>query len=280
MRSIILSQEEIAALTKEVVQKNLKKVTAASQYESLRVKDKDIFFVLYNTGKMVFQESKGFYDLLDRILIREEHNVIGTDEAGKGEWYGPLVVAGVALTPEDTISLRKMGVSDSKGLSPFRIYEIGNVLQNSEIKKEVKILPPEIYNNLYADFKKEKKNLNDILLWAHGEIINDLLTRIHPEKTRVVVDKFDSSQTPKRFETPEKFKVPITQKTGGESEVAVAAASVLAKFTFEEELKKLNQEFALDVRTMNPEEIPEEILPVVAKLHFKNVKRIKNDLNE
>lgn len=268
-----LSQKEICNLTEEVSRRRLKHTPVTSQYELLRVKDKDIFFVLYNTGKMVFQESKGIDDLLNKILAQEKCIVIGTDEAGKGEWYGPLVVAGVALPPEDAVELRKMGVGDSKGLSRFRIYEIGKVLTRSEIEREVKILNPDVYNALYEDFGKEKKNLNDILSWAHTEVILTLLPRFQPGKAKVVVDRFDSSQTSERFEDLKKMGVDITEKTGGESEIAVAAASVLAKFFFEEEVRTLNSRFDLDLRSATPENVPKDVLPLVAKLHFRNVKR-------
>lgn len=273
MRSLTLSPEEIDNLTKEVAERNLRKSEVTNPYESLRVKDRDIFLVLYKTGKLVFQESEGMDDVLNKVLTRKLYHVIGTDEAGKGEWYGPLVVAGVALTPGETIDLRKMGVGDSKLLSSFRIYEIGGFLQKSEIEKEVRILSPEKYNLMYESFKKENKNLNDILLSVHTEIIHDLLTRIYPEKAKVVIDQFDVNATFEKVDLLRKFNADITQKTEGESEVAVACASVLAKFTFEEEVKKLNETCGLDLKTSHPDTIPREILPLVAKVHFKNVKR-------
>jgi ribonuclease HIII len=276
VRSVALTREEIGTLIREIAKRNLKRIPVTNQYEFLRVKDKDIFLILHNTGKMVFQESKGVENLLDSILEKEELDVIGTDEAGKGEWYGPLVVAGVALTPEETVELRKMGISDSKGLSSFRIYEIGDFCKKAGIEREVRVISPERYNRLYEDFQKEKKNLNDILSWAHTGIIHDLLERLHPRKARVVIDKFDVGEKalPERMGKLEKFDVEIIQKIGAESEAAVAAASVLAKFTFEEEVKKLNSKFDIDLRNMNPEDVLEDVLPFVAKLHFKNVKKL------
>ena len=276
MRSITLSQPEIDALLTEVSERNLKKVPVTNEYELLRVKDKDIFFVLHNTKKMVFQESKGIDTILDAVLIEEVHDIIGTDEAGKGEWYGPLVVAGVFLTPDQTIELRKMGVSDSKSLSSFRIYEIGDYVKASGIEREVRVLAPETYNTLYNDFKKEKKNLNDILAWAHTGIIYDWLERLSPEKVKVVIDKFDVGEkaTSNRLKKLKKFNVDVTEKLGGESEVAVAAASVLAKFIFEERIKELGSTFGIDLRSASPEDVPEDVLPSVAKLHFKNVQAV------
>lgn len=268
MRSIILSQEEVSTIIEEVDKSNLKKIPVTNEYELLRVKEKDIFFVLHNTGKMVFQESKGFDEFLNEIFIKEEYDIIGTDETGKGEWYGPMVVAGVVLIPEETIRLRKMGIGDSKGLSSFRIYEIGNVVSKSEIEKEVRVLSPDRYNRLYEEFRREKKNLNEILSWAHAGIIYDLLTRLHPEKAKVIIDKFDVGEKAisERLRKLQEFGIDIIEKTGGESEIAVAAASVLAKFIFEEEIRKLNHEFGTDLRNAAPEDIPRDVLSVVAKL--------------
>jgi ribonuclease HIII len=275
MRSISLTPLEIEALLREVSLQNLRKDPLTNPYESLRVKDKDIFFVLHTTGKMVFQESKGMEELLDTILIREARILIGTDEAGKGEWYGPLVVAGVGLTPDETLELRKLGVGDSKGLSSFRIYEIGQVLRFSRIEREVRILPPATYNKVYEQFKKEGKTLNDILSWAHTAVIHDLLERMKPEAARVVIDKFDvgGKAAEDRLGTLEKFNVTIIEKTQAESEVAVAAASVLAKYIFDEQVRTLNETYDLNLRTMNPEDVPEKVLPSVAKLHFRNVRK-------
>jgi ribonuclease HIII len=276
MRSIDLSDEEIHHLKQRAERERLQLLPPSSEYELIRVKEKDIFFVAYTTGKMVFQESAGMESLLDEILIPVHSDIVGTDEAGKGEWYGPLVVAGVVLTPGQTLYLRKMGVGDSKSLSVFRVSEIGKVIKNSSIEKEVRVFPPETYNILIEDFKKEKKTLNDLLAWAHGEVITALLTRVqargvYPET--VYIDKFDVGDASRGLEHLSSFDVNIVQKTGGESEVAVAAASILAKFTFEEEFTRLNETYGVDLRNSLPEDIPQDILPHVAKMHFKNVKR-------
>ena len=89
----------------------------------------------------------------------------------------------------------------------------------------------------------------------------------------MVIDQFDSSHTFAEFKVLKEFKAHITQKTGGESEPAVAAASILAKFTFEEEVNQLNDTYELELKNMVPEDISRDLLPFVAKLHFKNVEK-------
>ncbi len=271
MKSLTLSPYEMEALKKEIISQGLT-LLPTSEYELLRVKEKNIFFVLYTTGKMVFQESQTMEELLDAILSREECMIIGTDEAGKGEWYGPLVVAGVALTPEETVKLRKMGVGDSKDLSSFRIYEVGTFIVASPITREVRVVLPSEYNEMYENFRKEKKTLNDILTVLHAGIIQNLLEKMRPEKARVFVDRFDVRE--KVSSMLEHYSVDITEKPGGESEAAVAAASVLAKLTFEEEVKNLNKLYRLDLQKTDPEAVSAQVLPHVGKLHFKNVKKV------
>jgi ribonuclease HIII len=270
MRSISLQQKEVDNVIKKVDQSSLKRVPVTNQYELLRVKDEHIFFVVYTTGKMVFQESEAMDEFLDRILVRAESVVLGTDEAGKGEWYGPLVVAGVVLTPEHTLQVRKMGVGDSKDVSRPRLYEIGNFLRSAGIEKEVRVLSPDTYNDLYEQFKKEDKTLNDLLAWAHTSCISDILARLQPTRITVVVDEFDARKVSKRLHA-EKFNIQLIQKTKGESEPAVAAASILAKVIFEEKVDQLNEKYGINLRGTPPGNVPKAVLPYVAKLHFKNV---------
>lgn len=277
MRSIDLSEDEIATLRTQIEREGLHLLPLTNQYELLRVKEGDFFFVVYSTGKMVFQESVSMESLLDDMLIPASHDIVGTDEAGKGEWYGPLVVAGVALTPEQTLDLRKMGVGDSKNLSPFRVSEIGKVVEHSAIETQVTVFQPDQYNSLIEEFKKEKKTLNDLLAWAHKEVITLLLSRLHKKgiyPETVYIDKFDVGGASRELDSLSSLDVRIVQKTGGESEVAVAAASVLAKFTFETAFTLLNEKYGVDLRNSSPEDIPQDILPHVAKIHFKNVKKV------
>lgn len=66
----------------------------------------------------------------------------------------------------------------------------------------------------------------------------------------------------------------MIQKSEGESEVAVAAASILAKLIFEEKVDELDAKFGINLRKMKVKDVPGDILPFVAKMHFKNVKKI------
>ena len=85
-----------------IEEKHLKKVNITNEYELLRVKDKDLNIVLYKSGKLVHNGNDASIEFLNAILRKEENYdyILGSDETGKGEWYGPLVVVATALKPE------------------------------------------------------------------------------------------------------------------------------------------------------------------------------------
>jgi len=138
-------------------------------------------------------------------------------------------------------------------------------------------LLPEKYNQMYTDFEKEGKSLNDMLAWAHSAVIKAMLKYVKAKNAKVVIDKFDFEKTEFRLETVDRTNVEIIQKSKGESEIPVAAASIVAKYTFETEVDKLNERFRIDLRKLQPSEVDTSVLPSVAKLHFKNVNSVKKN---
>ncbi|MCE7698806.1 MAG: hypothetical protein K8E24_008255 [Methanobacterium paludis] len=125
---------------------------------------------------------------------------------------------------------------------------------------------------------RENKNLNDMMAWAHSAVIQDLLEKIRFKKAKVVIDKFDFEKTRYRLEKVDKTNLKIIQKSGAESETAVAAASIIAKYIFEKEVDKLNRKYNMNLRKSKPEDIKRDLLPEVGKIHFKNVKKCLKDL--
>ncbi len=140
---------------------------------------------------------------------------------------------------------------------------------------------PKTYNEQYSEFKKEGKSLNDLLAWAHARVIKDVLKDLTSQRVKIVIDKFDVQKTELRLKTIASPTIEILQKTGGESEIPVATASILAKYIYEIEVNKLDMKYQLDLRNSSPSDIPPSfippsILPLVAKMHFKNVKTVLN----
>mgnify|MGYP002407077478 FL=1 len=255
---------------------HLERKPVTNQYEILRVKDRNVNLILYSTGKLVFNESSKTLDVLNSILEREEgfDYFLGSDETGKGEWYGPLVVVVTALTPEEIIKLRILGVKDSKTMKTPKITETALNIREIGIPYESIVLEPTSYNRLYREFKSEGKSLNDLMAWAHSKIIQKLLGRLEFNQAQVIIDKFDQKKTEKRLGNYDESRVKVIQKTGAETETPVAAASIIAKSLFEKAVHELNEKYDLDLKNSGPEEINPEILPYVAKAHFKNVKSL------
>lgn len=273
--SLTISMEELIRLKNRVLERGLKRVSVKSEYELMRIADGDIGIIIYKSGKVVHNGKKASMELLRTIFQWEEEYdfVLGSDETGKGEWYGPLVVEGVALTPAELNMFREMGVRDSKTISKKKLLDLGAKLVKLDFQRWPLILRPHKYNQLYAEFKDEEKTLNDMLAWAHATVIKDLLGQIKFIKAKAVIDKFDIKKTDSRLGRIDTTNVTIIQKSKGESEIPVAVASIIAKYIFEQEVDKLNRKYDVDLRNCNPGDIDPEILPSVAKIHFKNVKK-------
>jgi len=271
--SLTISEKELQKLKGYILKTNLKRVPTTSEYELLRIKDGKVMIVVYKSGKVVHNGNEESEKILHEILKREENYefILGSDETGKGEWFGPLVVTATALTPEEIIELRKMGVRDSKTIKKAELMKLAEQLFKMKFARFTITLLPEKYNQMYANFEKEGKSLNDMLAWAHSAVIKAMLKYVQAKKVKVVIDKFDFEKTEFRLETVDRTNTEIIQKSKGESEIPVAAASIIAKYTFEKEVDKLNEKYGIDLRKAQPDAIDRAVLPNVAKMHFKNV---------
>jgi ribonuclease HIII len=209
---------------------------------------------------------------------------VGTDESGKGDYFGPMVVVAVLIDASTKAKLEALGVRDSKLLSDKRCRELATQIR--EICRgryeEVEILP-ERYNELYQSFRKEGKNLNDLLAWGHARAIESLLERV--SCTHAVADQFgDAYYTRSRLMEKGK-ELQLTQITKGERYLAVAAASILARERFLTRLEKLSQDYGVELpkgaseavvlaaKRLADEKGSEE-LSRVAKLHHKTTFKV------
>jgi len=285
-RSTKLNNDEVDRLRAILDASAIKLSSPTNEFEILRVMDRDISFIVYKSGKMVYEDNPGTMKIVDQILTSKEQNArfayeLGSDEAGKGEWYGPLVVVCVSIKPSDINELRRLGVKDSKTLSQRGIKIIANEIKKSGrvVWKRTLLTPPE-YNSMISRLKAEGKNLNDLLAWAHSVTIREVIKELVSEAVsssspiRVTIDLFDEDKMSLSLQGLEKG-VTIVQKVGGEEDIPVAAASILAKSLFEEEVDKLCQNHRIDLRIAKPAEVPKDIIGLVGKVHFKNVSKIR-----
>ena len=175
----------------------------------------------------------------------------GCDESGKGDYFGPLVVACCYVDGSLPAELRELGVKDCKQMSDRSILAVGAKIRHllgPQRYSVVKIGPP-AYNRLYAKIK----NVNRLLAWAHGTCIESLLEK-QPGCPRAVVDQFAASEAViTRALKPHGRRIVVDQHHKAESDIAVAAASVVARELFLRELVAALPEYGLEpATTENP----------------------------
>jgi ribonuclease HIII len=203
---------------------------------------------------------------------------IGTDESGKGDYFGPLVVAGFYCPDDQAPVLRELGVRDSKALSDNRVRDIAASLQEGTIHSLV-VVGPEKYNELYAKFR----NLNKLLAWGHARVIENILGRI--DCAKAVTDQFGDERFVLNALMAKGRTIDLVQRPRGEEDTAVAAASILARAEFVRRIEALSGEWGVDLHkgAGPPVEAAAAVflrrhgaaaLPKVAKMHFKITERV------
>ena len=160
---------------------------------------------------------------------------IGTDEAGKGDFFGPLVTAGVYVDERTAKLLRTLGVRDSKLVSDRELRGLASDIRNvvDDQRRAVITVAPKRYNELYRQMRSEGKNLNTLLAWAHSRAIEDLIG--HGLRPKFILsDQFgDRRYIENRLMVDTRLSgVPVIQMHRAEADVAVAAASILARDAF------------------------------------------------
>ncbi|MDP3025217.1 MAG: ribonuclease HIII [candidate division Zixibacteria bacterium] len=203
---------------------------------------------------------------------------IGTDESGKGDYFGPLVVAGVYLEDNLIPQLRQLNVRDSKKISDGVIKDLDFRLR-SICRYSVVVIGPEKYNLLYS----RMKNLNRILAWGHARVIENILLQV--DASRALSDQFGDELYIKNALMKLGKKIRLEQRPGAESDLAVAAASILARAEFLNRLEGLSRECGMVLpKGASPqteeaarklvEKLGKENLEKYVKMHFKNTLKV------
>lgn len=163
----------------------------------------------------------------------------GSDESGKGDVFGPLVVAAVLVTRSQAEALTALGAKDSKQLSDKQIAVLAEQIKATVTAYQIVSLSPLAYNRLYEAMRAERKNLNDLLAWCHAKALSDLLAE--QAFSFAVIDRFCVRDliTPRIKGKPSDFS--SLQIPKGERDPAVAAASILARDRYVSEMDLLTQ---------------------------------------
>ncbi len=201
---------------------------------------------------------------------------IGVDESGKGDYFGYLVVAAVYVDDNEKL-LKEMGVRDSKKITDLKIAEMDKNIRKI-CKYEIVKISPEKYNIIYKKFK----SLNKLLAWGHARAIENLLQKVNCDL--VITDKFGEERFLKETLFEKGKKVKIIQRVRAEDDVAVAAASIIARAEFLRTLRQLGRDVGLVLPKGATHVEPtakqlvqkhgKEILDKVAKVHFKITKQV------
>ena len=122
-------------------------------------------------SKARYYKNKQNHEQYNNISLSDYEYTIGSDETGKGEWFGPLVVTAVSTSKDENIKLKEIGVKDSKKLNKKQITQLYHKIEELGISQESIGLKPFSYNKLYNKFKSEGKNLNHLLAYHSLKIV-------------------------------------------------------------------------------------------------------------
>jgi len=258
--------------------------------------------VFYESGKLVVQ-GKGTQEFIEFLLEPEVLKQaklgyetvlnpelllprIGVDESGKGDFFGPLCIAGAYINESVVKAWQDAGIRDSKNISSDK--KIGELAER--IRKtpgcvvNTVVVGNEAYNRLYA----KMKSVNAILAWGHARVIENLMGQRHqmnPVPVKAISDQFASNKAvvAKALMALGR-EIELVQRHRAEEDLAVAAASILARDGFVKGLAKLEKEFELELPKGASAAVDEaakkfveergaENLPKIAKVHFRTALR-------
>lgn len=272
-------------------------------YAMWKARKVDVAVTAYESRKITVQ-GKGTEDFITFVLEPEITGVLeapttnndqiiddapelkkphaGIDESGKGDFFGPLVVATVFVDDSMVDELMELGVKDSKAIkSDKKISTIAKGIRKTAAGKfDVLAIGPEAYNRLYEKIG----NLNKLLAWGHARVLENLLEKV-PECKLALADKFARESLTLDALMEKGRSVKLIQRTKGERDLAVAAASILARDEFVRKLRFLGESLgkvlpkgaSLAVEEAARELVDKhgkDVLHRISKTHFKTTTKV------
>ena len=240
-------------------------------------------FVSFELEPKILQEARLGYDEVHRPEAFEPH--FGIDESGKGDFFGPLVIAGAYTDRELARKFLENGIQDSKRIgSDARIRALGKMIRQATGGAfDVVLIGPERYNVLYQKFG----NLNTLLGWGHARVIENLLAK-KPGCPRALSDKFADARVIEKALFQHGRQIQLEQRTRAESDFAVAAASILAREAFIDWLERTGKRIGLKLGRGVSGSVKETARAIVeregaeglrryAKVHFRTAHEVAPD---
>lgn len=297
-----LTPAQVAKLRAVLESKGFEFVT--KQYTVFSAKKGKLNVSVYEKGPKVLIQGKDTEDFIRFTLEPEITGVaklgyeeqtddtgqylphFGIDESGKGDFFGPLVIAGVYTDAEITRHLIKSRIMDSKRITtPAAIRKLAAIIKATPgIAFDVIAIRPEKYNEIYASFK----NLNRMLAWGHATVIEELAKKV-PGCPRALSDQFARPDVLQSALKKKEITLKLEQRTKGESDTAVAAASILARERFIDWMDAAAKKTGLKIPLgCSPQVVDagkelvkahgKEVLGKFAKLHFKTTRQVVGEL--
>lgn len=265
---------------------------------------KDVQVTFYESGKLVVQ-GKGTQDFVQFVLepqVLGEARLgyenllhperldprLGVDESGKGDFFGPLCIAGVYVNADVLAAWEGQGIRDSKNISSdAQVARLADLIRKTPgCVHNVVSVGPEAYNRMHAS----NGSVNRVLAWGHARVIENLLGlrhRMNPPPVRAISDQFATDKgTVERALMALGRDLELVQRHRAEADLAVAAASILARDEFVRRLKRLEEEFGVSlpkgasaaVESAGREFVARhgpDTLAKVAKMHFRTSYRVR-----
>jgi len=209
--------------------------------------------------------------------MASSQRIIGVDESGKGDFFGPLVVAGCLASNDDLAVLSAMGVRDSKKIADKKLLTIDKQLR-ARFVFSVVVYPPIEYNRLYEKIR----NLNILLAGGHTKAIAGCLSQGTADLA--ISDKFGKSERLEVAMADAGCSLPVKQMVRGEAIPQVAAASIIARAEFVRQMARLSADYGMVLPKGAAPQVDAagrdlvarcgaSVLVEVAKTHFKNYGR-------
>lgn len=280
-------------------------LTKVPPYAVFSAKLPGVTVTAYNSGKVLFQgvnaekeankwgepdtskkEVKNTATSKEASLPSDFSNwsVVGSDEVGNGSYLGPVVVCATYAKKEQLPLLKELGVKDSKMLTDPMIKKIAKDLKLVIPFRQL-IVTPKKYNEIQPNY-----NVNRMKVALHNQAIHLLLNDLLPEKPEgILIDQFTTEKNYRSYlkQEPNPVTSNLYFKTKGEQyHLSVAAASIICRATFLEELDKASKELGLSIPSgagTKSDQAAAKILKKgglsllenYAKLHFANTEKAK-----
>jgi len=236
-------------------------------------------------GSPVFNEIFSQLESIRLTGIPVNHNYIGTDESGKGDFFGPLVISGFHSNEEINAELYKIGVKDSKKMDDEAVIHMAHAIQELFPGKYYTFsLEPEKYNAWYSQCRLEGKNLNHLLARGHARVIEELLENGNQTNT-IVADLFGDPEYIRSALYQQGQKISLMETEHASFYMGVAASGILAREAFLTWLRSYSDLYSVEIPKGASSKAIEagkviiskhgrDMLKKTCKLHFKTLKKV------